>query len=111
MPTEIISTFEVDDIWGKIYRVPQGYFVPQHSHEHDHITLLIEGSMEVWIEEKYEGRFVAPASLGILKGRRHTFKTLAPTTFCCLHNLRGTGLEAPAIAQEHEIGDIALEAL
>lgn len=104
-----ISTFEVDDIWGKLYSVPADFVVPQHQHEHDHITLFIRGRVKVWIEEKFHGVHHAPYALTVKASLRHTFQAVDECVFCCLHNLRGTGLEEPSIELEHSIGDIALE--
>lgn len=109
MQVQIISTFEVDDIWGKLYSVPAGYIVPQHQHEHDHVTLFIRGRVKVWVEEKYLGVYHAPHALKVEAGRRHTFEAVDECVFCCLHNLRGTGLEGPAIEREYAVGDLTLE--
>lgn len=108
---EIVSTFEVDEVWGKIYKLSAGQIVPQHQHEHDHVTILIDGFMTVWVEEKNLGQFVAPHAFHIKAGLRHTFKAMSPCTFCCLHNLRGTGLSEPEIQREHQLGDLSLEQL
>jgi hypothetical protein len=44
------------------------------------------------------GVYIAPAIIKIEAGKSHTFKALTDdVVLCCLHNLRGTGLESPEI--------------
>jgi len=46
------------------------------------------------------GVYVAPAIIKVQAGKQHAFKALTDdVVFCCLHNLRGTGLESPEIME------------
>jgi hypothetical protein len=46
------------------------------------------------------GVYTAPAMIKVLAGKKHLFKALTDdVVFCCLHNLRGTGLESPEIME------------
>lgn len=90
---------EVDDIWVRAYSLKKAKSViAQHVHAHDHITLISRGSVEGWQDGESLGVFVAPAIVTIPAGKRHSFTALTDdVVLCCLHNLRGTGLESPEI--------------
>jgi hypothetical protein len=52
----------------------------------------------MWQDGEDVGLFVAPAVITILAGKKHMFTALTnDVVLCCLHNLRGTGLESPEI--------------
>lgn len=90
---------EVDDIWVRSYSLEKsGSVAAQHTHTHDHMTLVSRGSVEAWQDGKLMGVYIAPAIIKIEAGKSHTFKALTDdVVLCCLHNLRGTGLESPEI--------------
>ena len=94
---------EADDMWVRTYTLEKaGYMVPQHAHEHDHITLLSQGSVEAWKDEENIGIFNAPAMLVIPAGSKHRFLALTNNVLLsCLHNLRGTDLKEPKIKEQH----------
>jgi quercetin dioxygenase-like cupin family protein len=92
---------EVDDIWVRAYSVAKTNTVlSQHVHAHDHITLVSSGSIEAWQDGKSIGVFEAPSVVKIPAGKKHAFLALTDNVIlCCLHNLRGTGLEQPEIKE------------
>jgi quercetin dioxygenase-like cupin family protein len=92
---------EVDDIWVRAYTVEKAKSViTQHAHVHDHITLVSSGSVEAWQDGEVLGEYHAPAVIKILAGKKHAFTALTDNVvLCCLHNLRGTGLESPEIEE------------
>jgi mannose-6-phosphate isomerase-like protein (cupin superfamily) len=96
---EFVEFIEVDDIWVRAYTVPLAEtIISQHVHTHDHITLVSSGSIEMWQDGESFGQFDAPAVIRIPAGKKHAFKALTDNVaLCCLHNLRGTGLESPEI--------------
>lgn len=97
LPTEFVQFDEVDDIWIRSYTIKnQGEGLSQHVHEHPHATLVSRGIIEAWQDGKNIGQFTAPAVIVIPAGTKHLFKALTDdVVLCCLHNLRGTGLESP----------------
>lgn len=99
---EYIEFAEVDDIWVRAYSMKTAESIAaQHTHTHDHITILSRGTAECWQEGKLLGTYVAPAMIHIKAHKKHLFKALTDdVVFCCLHNLRGTGLESPEIMTE-----------
>lgn len=96
---DYIEFAEVDDIWVRAYELKKAKSViAQHVHAHDHITLVSRGSVEGFQDGESLGIFIAPAVVTIPAGKRHAFKALTDdVVLCCLHNLRGTGLESPEI--------------
>ena len=90
---------EVDDIWVRAYSIEKAKTViSQHVHAHDHITLISSGSVEAWQDGEILGTFTAPAVITIPAGKKHAFTALTDNVIlCCLHNLRGTGLESPEV--------------
>jgi len=100
-PVELdyVEFIEADDIWIKAYSVAlTNTIITQHVHVHDHITLVSGGSIEAWQDGECLGQFNAPAVIRIAAGKKHAFKALTDNVaLCCIHNLRGTGLESPEI--------------
>ena len=96
---------EADGMWVRTYTLAKaGYIVPQHAHEHDHITLISQGSVEAWKDDEHLGVFQAPAMIVIPAGSKHKFRALTDNVFLsCLHNLRGTGLKEPQIKEKHTL--------
>lgn len=77
--------------------------VPQHSHEHDHLTVIAAGSVRAWCDDELLGDFFAPASLEIPAGTKHRFLSLEPNTMLmCIHNISRTG--QVQIRDEHQLG-------
>jgi hypothetical protein len=102
-PVELkyVEFAEADDIWVRAYSVSKAKTVlSQHVHTHDHITLVSRGTIEVWQDGERLGEFSAPSIIKILAGKKHAFRALTDdVALCCLHNLRGTGLESPEIEE------------
>lgn len=98
---DYVEFTEVDDIWIRAYTVPKAKTViSQHIHTHDHITLVSRGTVEAWQDGELLGEFSAPSVIKIPAGKKHAFKALTDdVSLCCLHNLRGTGLESPEIQE------------
>ena len=98
---EFVEFIEVDDIWARVYTVAKAEtIISQHVHTHDHITLVCTGTVEAWQDGESLGQFEAPGIIRIPKGKKHAFKALTDNvSLCCLHNLRGTGLESPEIVE------------
>ena len=98
---EYVEFAEVDDIWVRAYTLPKAQmFAAQHVHTHDHITLVSRGTVEAWQDGELLGEFVAPSIVKIPAGKKHLFKAVTDDVcLCCLHNLRGTGMESPEIQE------------
>jgi quercetin dioxygenase-like cupin family protein len=98
---DYVEFVEVDDIWVRSYTIPKSKTIlAQHVHTHPHVTLISNGAVEAWQDGETMGRFDAPAVITIPAGKKHAFMALTDNVvLCCLHNLRGTGLESPEIKE------------
>jgi quercetin dioxygenase-like cupin family protein len=98
---DYIEFAEVDDIWVRSYSIDKAKTIlVQHVHTHDHMTLVSRGTVEAWQDGEVLGEFKAPAIIKIPAGKKHAFTALTDdVVLCCLHNLRGTGLESPEIKE------------
>ncbi len=99
---EYIEFAEADDIWVRAYTIDNKNSVAvQHMHEHDHITLVARGEVSYWEDGAEVSRHVTTALLTVQAGKKHAFVSLTDdVVLCCLHNLRGTGLESPKVLNE-----------
>lgn len=100
-PLEYIEFAEVDDIWVRAYSIEKAKNgIRQHVHAHDHMTLVSRGTVTAYQDDEVLGVFKAPAIIKILAGKQHAFIAMTDdVVLCCLHNLRGTGLESPEIKE------------
>ena len=95
-----------DGVFIKEMRIPQaGTYVPQHSHEYDHTSLLTSGVVCVWKDGVFDQEYRAPAAIYIKAHVKHTFKSMMDkTVIYCIHNILRSG--KIDIAEEHRlIGD------
>jgi len=101
IPLDYVEFREVDDIWIRSYTLAKAKTViSQHVHEHDHATIVSRGTVEAWQDGEILGQYTAPAVITIPAGKKHQFMALTDdVVLCCLHNLRGTGLESPKIKE------------
>jgi len=98
---EYIEFAEIDDIWVRAYSMKKAEsYAGHHLHAHDHMTLVSRGTVEAWKDSVLMGVYTAPAIIKIEAHTGHAFKALTDdVVFCCIHNLRGTGLESPEIIE------------
>ncbi len=92
-----------DEIFVKQAHVKySGTKVPQHAHEHDHITAITAGAFNVWAGDEDLGVYRAPRLLVIKAGVKHRFEALEDNSnFLCIHNITRTGIVE--IAEEHQL--------
>jgi hypothetical protein len=102
---ETVSVTLYGGIYYKLWRVPDvGTLIPQHAHEFDHLTALLQGTVRVWCNGEALGDYRAPATLKIAAGDKHAFMTLTPgAVLACIHNADRLDDGEPAIHAEHAI--------
>jgi quercetin dioxygenase-like cupin family protein len=103
---ETVSVTLFAGVYYKVWRVPAaGTVIPQHVHEHDHLTALLQGAVWAWRNDELLGSFRAPATLKIGAGDKHMFQTLVDdTTLACIHNADHLdAAEEPAVAALHAL--------
>jgi len=101
-----IEFADADGIWVRFYDLPKiGLAAPQHSHAHDHVTLLCRGSVRAYKDNSILGTYHAPSMLTIPAGTKHLFVSLTDDVLlACVHNMKGREeLIEPEILEEHQI--------
>ncbi len=69
-----------------------GTYVPQHSHEYAHATLVTSGGIRVWKDGELDQDYLAPTIIEVPARMKHTFMSLANNTVLyCIHNVSRTG--------------------
>jgi mannose-6-phosphate isomerase-like protein (cupin superfamily) len=62
--------------------------VPQHTHDHDHATLVGHGAVRAWKDGEWFGDFKMGDAIVIPAGCSHLFQALCPeTVLTCVHNV------------------------
>jgi mannose-6-phosphate isomerase-like protein (cupin superfamily) len=91
-------------IYYKVWRVPdRGTIIPQHAHEHDHITALLRGVVRVTAGGN-ETMEISPATIRIPAGVKHRFHTMTDDcVLACIHNADHLRDDEPAVREEHQI--------
>lgn len=82
--TELISHHFGGGVYAKETRIPEGMILVQHKHEHDHLSYLVAGMVEVEVDGARR-IVVAPACLTIEAGKHHGVKALADSIWLCIH--------------------------
>lgn len=97
------TIFEAEGLYVKQIVIPRALsYVPQHAHALSHLTMLAVGTVNVWRDGEYDGRFVAPFGLYIEAGVKHMFQTLTDNTVLyCIHEL--TSPDALKVLAEHNL--------
>jgi hypothetical protein len=77
----------------------EGTYIPQHSHETEHLSVIATGAVRAWANDVLLGDFAAPAGIVIKARVPHLFLALRPmTTVLCIHRVDETG--EPGIIDE-----------
>ena len=71
-------------IYAKETLIPADYFVMQHIHKFDHLSILAQGSVEL-VVDGVKKVIHAPACLKIEAGKHHGIRTLTKAIWYCIH--------------------------
>lgn len=90
-------------IFAKTWHVADvGTLLPQHAHEHSHLTLVIRGVVRVWRGNELDGDYRAPATLKIPAQQFHSFLTLTDNVIlACIHAVGEA--DAPEVFAEQHV--------
>jgi len=80
----LIEHYFSSGIYAKESRIPAGHVLVQHSHKHDHLSILASGSVEVVVDGK-TSVINAPACFTIEANKHHGVKTLTDAVWYCIH--------------------------
>jgi quercetin dioxygenase-like cupin family protein len=79
-----------------------GTYIPQHSHETAHLSVVASGAVRAWADGELLGEYRAPAGIVIKARTKHMFLALEPlTAILCVHRVDETG--EPRIHEAHHI--------
>jgi quercetin dioxygenase-like cupin family protein len=89
----VLDSYTADGVFVRQMVMPAAHtFVQQHTHCHDHTTMVATGSVDVWLDGEHRGQLRAPSGMLIRSGVSHLFETLEPnTTLYCIHNVSRSG--------------------
>jgi quercetin dioxygenase-like cupin family protein len=78
-----------------------GTYIPQHSHETPHLSVIATGAVRAWQDGELLGDFTAPAGIVIKARAKHLFLALTEATVLCVHRVDDDG--EVAIHEEHHL--------
>jgi quercetin dioxygenase-like cupin family protein len=96
----LIKHYFSSGIYAKESRIPAGHILVQHSHKHDHLSILASGSVEIVVDGK-TSVIDAPACFTIEANKHHGVKTLTDAVWYCIH--------ATDCTDENEIDDTLIQ--
>ena len=76
-------------VYAKECLIPADYVLVQHKHEHDHLSILAKGSVELMVDG-VRSVIHAPACLTIEAGKHHGVKSLTEVVWYCIHALNAS---------------------
>lgn len=71
-------------VYAKETRVPAGMVLVQHKHEHDHLSVLAAGRVEI-VVDGVRAELQGPACITITAGKYHGIKALTDVVWYCIH--------------------------
>jgi len=69
-----------------VARIPAGISLPQHAHNHDHLSILASGSADV-VVDGVRTRHEGPAVLTVKAGAVHTVEAVTDVFWVCCHGV------------------------
>jgi len=71
-------------VYAKETIIPAGSMLVQHTHKHDHLSVLAKGSIELVVDGE-KSVIHAPVCLTIAAGKHHGVKSLTDVVWYCIH--------------------------
>lgn len=71
-------------VYAKETRVPAGFVLVQHKHEHDHLSVLASGTVELLVDGE-RSEITGPTCVTIRAGKHHGVKALTDVAWYCIH--------------------------
>ncbi|WP_157627248.1 hypothetical protein [Variovorax boronicumulans] len=71
-------------VYAKETVVPAGFVLVQHKHEHDHLSVLASGTVELLVDG-VRSEMTGPACITIAAGKHHGVKALTDVVWYCIH--------------------------
>lgn len=71
-------------VYSKETHIPCGMSLLQHRHEHDHLSILASGTVEVSVDGTTR-TITGPACLTVIAGQHHAVRALSDSVWFCIH--------------------------
>lgn len=71
-------------VYAKETAVPAGCILVQHKHEHDHLSVLASGTVELLVDG-VRSEITGPACVTIRAGKHHGIRALTNVVWYCIH--------------------------
>lgn len=71
-------------VYAKETHIPAGYWLVQHAHKFDHLSILASGSIELIVDD-VKSIVHAPACINICANKHHGVKSLTDVVWYCVH--------------------------
>ena len=99
---EVFDIQHVDGVYVRAVTLKKGFYLPQHTHAYDHLTVVAHGAVRGWQDGELLGDFKGPCTVVIKAHTKHLFLALEENTvFLCVHNTSRTG--EVEVEEEHQI--------
>jgi len=93
MSSPEVKIIMAGNVYTRLMTFHKGDKEAEHSHQHDHATLVSSGSVIVRVKGQ-ETTYTAPSMIWISKGIRHELEALEDGTVCaCIHAVRDDNSE------------------
>lgn len=97
-PAAGVELYVDDWLWVKPIPLKAGEACVQHTHAHDHVTLVAAGTVRAWVDGQDRGEISATSCFKVAALAEHRFLAVTDAVIVCIHNLRGEGY--PAIVED-----------
>lgn len=93
LPLKEALVERIEEVGGFYFRsvllIERWTVVPQHVHDHDHVTLVCNGKARCWANGKLIGDKSAGEAFEVKAGVYHEFMALEPhTRLACVHDIK-----------------------
>jgi quercetin dioxygenase-like cupin family protein len=94
-----------DGLFCKIMTFAAGSFIPQHSHDTAHLSVIATGAVRAWKDGVFLGEFRAPTGITIEAHAKHMFEAIETNTLIlCVHRVDDG--DEPHVHEQHEVETI-----
>ena len=83
MDRAAINFHEAAEVFCVETRAPAGYLLGQHAHDHDHLSFLASGTVDLKVNGETQ-RLTGPCMMTIKAGAAHEVFAVTPITWLCL---------------------------
>ena len=87
-----VEHFFSEGVYARKMELQPGVFVPTHKHVYDHLSILGQGRVRVWVDDVIT-EYAAPAMITVKKNQVHKIFALEKSVWYCIHPTEATSPE------------------